>query len=124
MSGFTTGLCLPVRFFTFRICICNAEFRFAKPAITDERLVDLHQFGVYTDCFGIGPGCFRTIADTVGAILIGGAPLAPTAAVGENEWISLILNTGAGFNSDDALWLRIESTGYTAWVDNVMVTIQ
>jgi len=47
MSGFTTGLCLPVRFFTFQIC--NVEFRFAKLAITDERLVDLYQFGAYTD---------------------------------------------------------------------------
>ncbi len=66
---------------------------------------------------------FGAIDGTVGATLIGGAPLVPTVAVGENEWMSLILNTGAGFNSGDALWLRIESTGYAAWVDNVMVTI-
>jgi len=70
------------------------------------------------------PTSYGVIGDTVGATLIGGAPLVPTVAVGENEWMSLILNTGAGFNSDDALWLRIESTGYAAWVDNVMVTIQ
>ena len=67
---------------------------------------------------------YGQIEDTVGATLIGGAPLVPTAAVGENEWMSLILNTGAGFNTDDALWLRIESTGYAAWVDYVMVTKQ
>jgi len=66
---------------------------------------------------------YGQIEDTVGATLIGGAPLVPTAAVGENEWMSLILNTGADFNAGDALWLRIESTGYAAWVDNVMVTI-
>jgi len=67
---------------------------------------------------------YGQIEDTVGATLIGGAPLVPTAAVGENEWMSLILNTGAGFNVGDALWLRIESTGYAAWVDYVMVTKQ
>jgi hypothetical protein len=66
---------------------------------------------------------YGQIENTVGATLIGGAPLVPTIAVGENEWMSLILNTGAGFDSGDALWLRIESTGYAAWVDNVMVTI-
>jgi len=69
------------------------------------------------------PTSFGVIGDTVGATLIGGAPLVPTAAVGENEWMSLILNTGAGFDSADALWVRIESTGYAAWVDYVMVTM-
>ena len=64
---------------------------------------------------------FGLIDGTVGAALIGGAPLVPTVAVGENEWMSLILNTGAGFSSGDALWLRIESTGEAAWVDNIAV---
>ncbi|MHC4437877.1 MAG: carbohydrate binding domain-containing protein, partial [Planctomycetota bacterium] len=69
------------------------------------------------------PDSFGVIGDTVGATLIGGAPLAPTVAVGENEWMSMVLNTGGGFTSGDALWLRIESTGEAAWIDNVMVTI-
>ena len=56
-------------------------------------------------------------------LLGGGAPLVPTAAVGQNEWMSLVLNTGAGFDSGDALWVRIETTGYAAWVDYVMVTM-
>ncbi|MHC4439478.1 MAG: discoidin domain-containing protein, partial [Planctomycetota bacterium] len=64
---------------------------------------------------------FGTIDGTVGAELIGGTPLVPTVAVGENELMSLVLNTGAGFNLGDALWLRIESTGEAAWVDNIMV---
>jgi hypothetical protein len=37
--------------------------------------------------------------------------------------MGLSLNTGAGFGPEDALWIRIESTGEAAWVDNVMVAI-
>jgi len=64
---------------------------------------------------------FGTIDGSVGATLVGEAALVPTVAVGENEWMSVVLNTGAGFDSDDALWLRIESTGEAAWVDNITV---
>ncbi|MHC4565427.1 MAG: hypothetical protein ACYTE3_06665, partial [Planctomycetota bacterium] len=67
---------------------------------------------------------FGTIDSAVGATLIGGSPLTPTVAVGENEWMSLVLDTGAGFNPGDALWLRIESIatgGEAIWVDNVTV---
>ena len=67
---------------------------------------------------------FGTIESTVGATLIGGEPLTPTIAVGEAEWMSLILNTGAGFNPGDALWLRVESIasgGQAIWIDNVVV---
>lgn len=64
---------------------------------------------------------FGLIDATVGATLIGGAPLVPTVAVGENEWMSLILNTGTGFQVGDALWLRVESLGEAAWVDNITV---
>ncbi len=67
---------------------------------------------------------FGPIDSTVGATLIEGGPLTPTIAVGEAEWMSLILNTGAGFNSGDALWLRVESIadgGQAIWIDNVVV---
>ena len=67
---------------------------------------------------------FGTIDSTVGAALIGGGPLTPTIAVGEAEWMSLILNTGGDFNTGDALWLRIESIaigGQAIWIDNVVV---
>ncbi|MHC4533719.1 MAG: hypothetical protein ACYS6K_07190, partial [Planctomycetota bacterium] len=67
---------------------------------------------------------FGTIDSTVGATLIGGGSLTPTVAVGENELMSLILDTGADFNLDDALWLRIESIaigGEAIWIDNVVV---
>jgi hypothetical protein len=64
---------------------------------------------------------FGTIDGSVGATLIGGGPLVPTVAVGENEEMSLVLNTGASFNSDDALWLRVVSTGEAAWVDDIGV---
>ncbi|MCF7972976.1 MAG: discoidin domain-containing protein [Phycisphaerae bacterium] len=67
------------------------------------------------------PGSGFGTLSAVGATLIGGAPLVPTVAVGENEWMSLILNTGVGFSFGDALWLRIESTGEGVWVDNVQV---
>ena len=69
------------------------------------------------------PASFGIIGDTVGATLIGGASLTPTVEVGQSEWMSLILNTGTDFGSNDALWLRIESTGEAAWIDNVMVTV-
>ena len=65
---------------------------------------------------------FGTIDSAVGASLIVEAPLVPTVPVGENEWMSITLNTGAGFESGDALWLRVESTGDAVWVDNVTVT--
>ncbi|NQV33320.1 MAG: discoidin domain-containing protein, partial [Phycisphaeraceae bacterium] len=64
---------------------------------------------------------FGTIASTVSATLISSGPLVPTVPTGENEWMSLVLNTGAGFKINDALWLRIVSTGEAAWVDNVTV---
>jgi hypothetical protein len=67
---------------------------------------------------------FGTIENTVGATLIVGAPLTPTVATGESEWMTLILNTGTEFNAGDALWLRIESisvSGEATWIDNVMV---
>ncbi|MHC4323869.1 MAG: hypothetical protein ACYSUX_06320 [Planctomycetota bacterium] len=66
---------------------------------------------------------YGIIGETVGATLIGGASLIPTIEVGKNELMGMSLNTGADFSSDDALWLRIESTGEAAWIDNVMVTI-
>ena len=69
------------------------------------------------------PASFGTIGETVGATLIGGASLTPVIGVGQYELMGLSLNTGADFGSEDALWIRIESTGYAAWVDNVMVTI-
>ncbi|GAI54386.1 unnamed protein product, partial [marine sediment metagenome] len=69
------------------------------------------------------PTSFGIIGDTVGATLIGGASLTPTIDVGQSELMGLSLNTGADFGSEDALWIRIESTGEAAWVDNVMVTI-
>ena len=64
---------------------------------------------------------FGGIENAVGATLIVGAPLVATVAVGESEWMTLILNTGTDFDAGDALWLRIESTGEAVWVDNVMV---
>jgi hypothetical protein len=73
------------------------------------------------------PASYGIIGDTVGATLIGGASLTPTIEVGQNELMSLSLNTGADFSSEDALWIRIESIGgggTAAWVDNVMVTIR
>ena len=69
------------------------------------------------------PTSYGVIGDTVGATLIGGASLTPTIEVGRSELMGLSLNTGADFSSEDALWIRIESTGEAAWVDNVMVTI-
>jgi len=64
---------------------------------------------------------FGTIDATVGATLVGSGPLVPAVPVGENEWMTLVLNTGAGFNMNDAMWLRIESAGEGAWVDNITV---
>jgi hypothetical protein len=64
---------------------------------------------------------FGTIDGTVGATLIVGDPLVPTVPLRENEWMSLVLNTGTDFELGDALWLRIESTGEAAWVDNITV---
>ena len=64
---------------------------------------------------------FGTIGATVGATLVGSGPLVPTVPIGENEWMTLILNTGTGFAVGDALWLRIESVGEGAWVDNITV---
>ncbi len=70
------------------------------------------------------PASFGLIGETVGATLIGGASLTPTIEVGQSELMSLSLNTGADFGSEDALWIRIDSIGDGAtWVDNVMVTI-
>jgi hypothetical protein len=72
------------------------------------------------------PTSYGIIGDTVGAALIGGAPLTPTIEVGQSELMSVSLNTGADFGPADALWIRIQSIGgdgSAAWVDNVMVTI-
>ena len=60
----------------------------------------------------------------VGAILIGGADLVPTVEVGQNEWMTAIVNTGTDFNEGDALWLRLVSTapgGSATYIDNVEV---
>jgi hypothetical protein len=76
----------------------------------------------------VGPtGHYGQIDDTdgVGAILIGGADLIPTVDVGQSEWMTAILNTGTGFNADDALWLRLVSTapdGQATWIDLVEVS--
>jgi hypothetical protein len=78
---------------------------------------------------GGNPSLFPTthygeIEATVGATLIGGAGLTPKVTVGESEWMTLILNTGTGFSSGDALWIRIECIspdGTATWVDNVEV---
>ena len=70
------------------------------------------------------PASFGMIGDTVGATRITGDLLAPTVAVGQNELMSLSLNSGAAFSPDDALWIRIESIvpgGSAVWLDNVMV---
>ena len=48
-------------------------------------------------------GPYGQIEDTVGATLIGGADLIPTVDVGQSEWMTVILNTGTGFNAGDAL---------------------
>ena len=72
---------------------------------------------------GALPASFGIIGDTVGATLIGGASLTPTVEVGQNELMSLSLNTGADFGSEDALWIRIEALGEAAWVDNVTVAV-
>ncbi len=69
------------------------------------------------------PASYGIIGETVAATLIGGASLTPTIEVGQSELMGLSLNTGADFGPEDALWIRIESTGEAAWVDNVMVTI-
>ena len=72
------------------------------------------------------PASYGVIGDTVGATLIVGASLTPTVEVGQSELMSLSLNTGADFGSQDALWIRIQSisaAGTAVWVDNVMVTM-
>ena len=72
------------------------------------------------------PISYGIIGDTVGATLIGGASLTPSVEVGQNELMSLSLNTGANFGPEDALWIRIESKaagGSASYVDNVIVAI-
>jgi hypothetical protein len=67
---------------------------------------------------------FGTIGATVGATRVATANVIPSVAVGQNEWMTVTLNTGADFSSGDALWLRIScvSAANTAtWVDNVEV---
>jgi hypothetical protein len=68
------------------------------------------------------PDKYGDIAATVGATFIAGAPATPTVDVGTNEIMTVGLDTGSGFTSGDALWLRIDSTGGAAnYVDNVSV---
>jgi hypothetical protein len=65
---------------------------------------------------------FGAIDTSVGATLIVGETLTPTGAVGGNELMTLILNTGTGFTPGQALWLRIQSiSGSYTYLDNVMV---
>ncbi len=67
---------------------------------------------------------FGEIDATVGATLIGGGDLTPSVAVGENEWMTLTLNTGTGFKWGDPLWLSIQSMSATdtaTYVDGVAI---
>jgi len=72
-----------------------------------------------------GPtGHYGQIADSngVGAALIAAADLVPTVDVGQNEWMTTMLNTGTDFNPGDALWLRLVCTapgGQATWIDGV-----
>ena len=72
---------------------------------------------------GLTPERYGEIDTTVGATIIEQAVLAPTVAVGENEEMTVTLNTGTSFSSGDALWLLIDATGGEAsYVDNVSVS--
>ncbi len=71
---------------------------------------------------GLLPATYGTIADTVGATLASQGILTPTVAVGENEDMSISLNTGSGFAAGDALWIHLAATaGGASYVDNVSV---
>lgn len=71
---------------------------------------------------GLLPDKYGEIDATVGAAFIAEASATPTVDVGTNEIMTVTLDTGSGFNSGDALWLRIDSTGGAAnYVDNVSV---
>jgi hypothetical protein len=70
------------------------------------------------------PDKYGEIDATVGAALINGAALTPSVEVGENELMSLTLNTGDGVSDGDALWVKIENIGNSAtWIDDVAVIL-
>jgi len=67
---------------------------------------------------------FGAIDTSVGATLIGGGDLTPSVSVGDNEWMTLTLNTGTGFKWGDPLWIKIQGisdTGTATYVDGVTV---
>ncbi len=60
----------------------------------------------------------------VGATEVDSAFVQPSVAVSESEDMTVVLNTGTGFNAGDPLWIRIDaSAGAATYVDNVRVVL-